>query len=200
MHTIEAIRARRAVKHFDPDFTMPAEDERALFDLARQSPTSFNIQNWRFMVVKDKEKRGQIRKAAWNQAQITDASLLVILCADTKAHEHEPERYWQDAPQNVQDALVPALFGFYHNNPQRQRDEAMRSVGMAAQTLMLGAKALGYDSCPMIGFDAEEVGRLIHLPEHHVIGMIVTIGKATKPAWPKGGYVPDHEIVFLDSF
>ena len=200
MNTHEAIRARRAVKHYDPDFTIPPEHERELFDLTRQSPTSFNMQNWRFVVVKDKAKRAQIRKIAWNQAQITEASLLVILCADTKAHAKDPARYWAGAPQAAQDALVPNITPFYEAEPQKQRDEAMRSVGIAAQTLMLAAKAFDYDSCPMIGFDAGALADIINLPEDHVIGMIVTIGKALKPAWPKTGLLPDDEIFITDSF
>lgn len=99
MNTHEAIRARRAVKHYDPNFVIPPEHERELFDLTRQSPTSFNMQNWRFVVVKDKAKRERIRKAAWGQAQITEASLLVVLCADTKAHAKDPARYWEGAPK-----------------------------------------------------------------------------------------------------
>ena len=200
MNTHEAIRARRAVKHYDPNFVIPPEHERELFDLTRQSPTSFNMQNWRFVVVKDKAKREQICKAAWGQAQITEASLLVILCADTKAHAKDPARYWAGAPKAAQDALVPNITPFYEAEPQKQRDEAMRSVGIAAQTLMLAAKAFDYDSCPMIGFDANELASIINLPEDHVIGMIVTIGKALKPAWPKVGALADDEIFIIDEF
>ena len=200
MDTHETIRARRAVKHYDPDFIIPEAHEKELFDLARQSPTSFNMQNWRFVIVKDKAKRQQIRAAAWGQAQITEASLLVILCADTHAHKKDPARYWHGAPQAAQDALIPKITPFYEELPQRQRDEAMRSVGIAAQTLMLAAKAFGYDSCPMIGFDSDEVGKIIDLPDDHVIGMIITIGKAIKPAWPKTGQLPDQEIILIDKF
>ena len=63
MDTFEAIYARRAVKHYDPDHVMPEEDVRRLFEAAIQSPTSFNIQHWRFVVVRDKELRKQIRAA-----------------------------------------------------------------------------------------------------------------------------------------
>lgn len=200
MDTIDAIRARRSVKHYDRDHVMPDTDERILLDLARQSPTSFNMQNWRFVNVKDKDLRLKIRDAALGQAQISEASMLLILCADLKAHKNNPARYWVEAPKSAQDVLVPLITPFYEAQPDKQRDEAMRSVGIAAQTLMLAAKALGYDSCPMIGFDPDAVAKLIKLPENHVIGMILTIGKAVKPAWPKPGYVPDEEIFITDTF
>ena len=80
------------------------------------------------------------------------------------------------------------------------RDEALRSCGMAAQTLMLAAKAMGYDSCPMDGFDFEAVGKLINLPEDHVIAMYVAIGKGTKDPWPKGGEIPVSEAIIQNHF
>lgn len=200
MNTFEAIRTRRAVKHYDPEFIIPVEQEKELFDLARQSPTSFNLQNWRFVNVKNKDLRAQIREAAWDQAQITDASMLVILCADLKAWDKNPERYWENAPKEAQDILVPMIKPFYDGKEWQQRDEAMRSVGIAAQTIMLSAKAMGYDSCPMIGFDIDTVGKIINLPEDHVVGMIVVVGKATQDAWPKPGYLPDEDVIFTDKF
>lgn len=200
METLDAIRARRAIKHYDPDHVMPEADAKLLLDLARQSPTSFNMQNWRFVHVKDKDLRLKIREAALGQAQVSEASMLLILCADLKAHKKDPARYWVDAPKEAQDILVPMITPFYEQKPETQRDEAMRSTGIAAQTLMLAAKDMGYDSCPMIGFDPDAVAKLINLPEHHVIGMILTIGKAIKPAWPKPGVLPDKEVIFIDKF
>lgn len=96
--------------------------------------------------------------------------------------------------------LVPMIAPFYENNPQLQRDEAMRSVGIAAQTLMLAAKTMGYDSCPMIGFDPVKAGEIIGLPENHIIGMMLTVGKALKDANARGGQLPYEEVVFRDQF
>jgi nitroreductase len=76
----------------------------------------------------------------------------------------------------------------------------MRSCGIAAQTLMLAAKAMGYDSCPMDGFDFEAVGKLINLPKDHVITMFVAIGKGTKDPWPRPGQLPQSEVVIQDRF
>ena len=200
MQTFEAITSRRAVKHFDPEHVLTADEERELLSLAVLSPTAFNIQNWRFVVVKDKALREQIRAAAWDQAQVTDSSLLVIMCADLKAWEKEPERYWANTDQGTRDILLPAIDNYYRGKEQTQRDEAMRSCGMAAQTLMLTAKSMGYDSCPMDGFDFDAVGKLIKLPEDHVISMFVAIGKVTKEAHPRGGQLPLTDVVITDTF
>jgi nitroreductase len=200
MDTIEAIYARRAVKHFDPDHVMPESDLTKLFEAAIQSPTSFNMQNWRFVVVRDKALRTQIRAAGNDQAHITDASILIVMTADMLAWKKNPARYWANAPKEVADLLVNWMGPFYEGREWIQRDEAMRSMGIAAQTIMLTAKAMGYDSCPMIGFDINAVGKLINLPEDHVVGLMIAVGKAAKPVWPKPGQLPLQEILIHDRF
>jgi nitroreductase len=200
LDTIEAIESRRSVKHFDPTHLMTEAEIARLMALAKLAPTSFNMQNYRFVLVRDPELRRQIRAAAWDQAQITDASLLVILCADLTAHAQDPQRYWAHAPQEVQDILVPMLTPFYEGKPTLIRDEAMRSTGFAGMTLMLAARCMGYDSCPMIGFDAEAVAKLIRLPEDHALSFILAIGKQAKPVWPRGERLTDSEVLIQDRF
>lgn len=200
MNLFTAIESRRAVKHYDTEASMPEADFQQLMSAALLSPTSYNIQHWRFVRVTDKAQREKIQAAAWGQEQVTAASELLILCADTQAWQDRPERYWSDAPQDVQEMLVPMLKDFYTGREQIQRDEAMRSCGMAAQTLMLAAKGLGFDSCPMIGFDGEQVAKLIKLPENHVIGMMITIGKAAKQANGRAGQLPLEEVLMENSF
>jgi len=198
--TFNAIEKRRAVKHFDETHQFTDKEIEKLLSLAVLSPTSYNIQNWRFLVVKDPELRKKIRTAAWDQAQVTDASLLLVLCADLKSWEKDPQRYWKNASKEVQDFMVPAIEKFYKGNDQLQRDEALRSIGIAAQTLMLAAKSAGYDSCPMIGFNPEIVAELINLPKDHIIGMLLVIGKAKNSANSRGGQLSLDQVVINDRF
>jgi nitroreductase len=200
MTTKDAITSRRAVKHFDSNHVMPEHDEEELLSLTMLSPTAFNIQNWRFVTVRDPQLLEKIQEAAWDQSQITNCSLLVIICADLKAWEKQPERYWLNASKDVQDFLLPAIDSYYRGKDTVQRDEAFRSSGIAAQTLMLAAQEMGYDSCPMDGFDFDRVAELIRLPEDHVISMFVAIGKGTQAAWPRGGQLGMNEVVIRDRF
>jgi nitroreductase len=201
MNVVEAAYARRAVKAFDPTHRFTAEEEQKLLETMIQSPTSFNIQHWRFVLLRDPELRMKIRKELGNdQAQITDASLLILFTADTKAWQKQPERYWVNAPKEVADLLVGWMGPFHEGRAWLQRDEAQRSIGMAMQTLMLTATAMGYHSCPMIGFDIEKVAELIHLPDDHVMGAMVAVGKGTKDPWPKPGQLALHEVVVENSF
>ena len=201
METFDAIYGRRAVKYYDPEHRFTEEEEKKLLEAAIQAPTSFNIQHWRFVVLRDPDLRQKIRTEFGNdQAQMTDASLLVLLTADVNAWKKDPARYWKEAPQEAQDVLVPWIAPFHDGREWLQRDEAQRSIGMAMQNLMLAAKAMGYESCPMIGFDIEEVAKLINLPEDHVMGAMVAIGKGTKPAWPKPGQLDLSEVVIENGF
>lgn len=200
MDVISAIESRRSVKHFDPNHVMSEEEKEKILSLAALSPTAFNIQHWRFVVVEDKEILNDIRAAAWGQAQVTESSMLVILCADKNAWQKSPERYWKNASSEVQNYLIPAIKNYYEGKERVQLDECMRSSGIAAQTLMLAAKGMGYDSCPMDGFDFEKVAEIINLPGDHVIAMFVAIGKATSPANPRGGQLPLEDIVIKNRF
>jgi len=113
MDTHEAIRRRRSVKHYDPDFVIPDNHIQTLLELALLSPTSFNMQNWRFVIVQDPHKRKLIREAAWNQSQVTDSSLLFLLCADLKSWNKNPAQYWKNAEKEVQETVVPMIDTFY---------------------------------------------------------------------------------------
>ena len=201
MNTMEAVYKRRAIKHFDATHTFTEDEERKLLEATIQAPTSFNIQHWRFVIFRDSELRTKIRKEFGNdQAQITDASLLILFTADVKAWQKKPERYWVNAPKEVSDLLVNWMGPFHEGREWLQRDEAQRSIGMALQTLMLVAEDMGYQSCPMIGFDIEKVAEIVNLPEDYIMGPMVAIGKGIKETWPKPGQLPLDEIVFENTF
>jgi len=200
MDLFTAIEARRAIKHYSSNETVSEADFERIMQAVLLSPTSYNIQHWRFVRVTDPQQRIRIQEAAWGQTQITEAAELIILCADTQAWRDNPQRYWANTSAEVQAMMLPMLEAFYEGKDQLQRDEALRSSGMAAQTLMLAAKALGYDSCPMIGFDSEQVARIINLPSGHLISMIITLGKADRPANPRAGQLPLEEVLLENSY
>ena len=200
MNTFEAIRTRRAVKQFDPQHQLLESEIHELLSLAMEAPTAFNIQHWRFVLVRDPEIRKAVRAAGWDQAQMTDASLLIILCANLDAWKEEPKRYWRNATPAAQDYLLPAIKNYYEGKPQTIRDEVMRSCGLAGQTIMLAAKAMGLDSCPMDGFDYDAVGKIISLPENHAISFMVAVGKKIGEPYPKPGQLAYDEVVKIDRF
>jgi nitroreductase len=200
MNVSTAIESRRSVKSFDMHHKMTTTEIDQLMSLAMLSPTAFNIQHWRFVVVTDPVIRQQIRAVSYNQAPVEEASILIVVAADLNAWAKQPERYWQNADPAIAKILVSSIAKFYNGREQMQRDEAMRSCGMAAMTLMLAAKEMGYDTCPMDGFDFDAVSKLLNLPADHMPTMFVTVGKALKPAAPRSGQLAMHEVVIDNKF
>ncbi|OHV22787.1 nitroreductase family protein [Rhizobium sp. RMa-01] len=200
MNVTAAIEARRSFRHFDPDYKISEEEIERLISLAMLSPTPGNTQPWRFVVVRDAVLRQQIRMASFDQAQVTDASLLVIMTADLSAWKTNPTRYSRTAGPELSQQLADSMMQFYIGREWLQRDDAMKSTGLAAMTLMLAAQELGYQSCPMGGIDIDAVGKLIDLPDDHVVSMLVTIGKAVAHAWPRGGQLSIGEVLVRDRF
>ena len=200
MDTFDAIKTRRSAKSFDKNHKMTTDEITQLLELAVLSPTSYNIQNWRFVIVTDQSLKDKLSELSHGQPQVSEASLVIVLCADLNSWDKEPERYWATIPEESRNALVTSIRNSYSNKSEQQRDEAMRSCGMAAQTIMLAAKSMGYDTCPMKGFDYQAVGKMINLPDDHVISMMVVVGKKSKDPSPRGGQLPLSEVVFENNF
>jgi len=116
------------------------------------------------------------------------------------AWKTEPLRYWKNHPTEKQETVKANLERKYSDNPQNQRDEAVRSCGMAAQTIMLAARQMGLDSCPMVGFEYDDLAKVINLPENHLIVMMVVVGKRAVDASERGGQLPLDQVAFENSF
>ncbi|MEC9063590.1 MAG: nitroreductase family protein [Thermoproteota archaeon] len=200
MDTFDAIKTRRAIKKFDNTYKMSDEQVQSLMKLTLLSPTSYNQQNWRFVTVTDQKVKEQIHVAARNQAQPLDGSLVILLCGNMNAWKDDPMRYWKNHPLEKQEHVRDAMHKKYSDSPQNRRDEAMRSCGFAAQTIMLAAKQMGLDSCPMVGFEYDEMAKIINLPSDHIIVMMIVVGKAASPAAERGGQLSFDEVVFENKF
>jgi nitroreductase len=200
MDTFEAISSRRAIKKFDPNHKMTSEQVDSLMKLTLLSPTSYNQQNWRFVTVTEQPIKEKIGIAARNQAQPVDGSLVILLCGNMNAWKEDPLRYWKNHPTEKQELVKTSLEKKYSDSPQNRRDEAIRSCGFAGQTIMLAAKQMGLDSCPMVGFDYDQLAEIINLPEDHLIVLMIVVGKSLEPAKERGGQLGLDEIVFKNKF
>ena len=200
MDVFEAVSTRRAIKKFDPNYKMSSDDVKKLMEHVILSPTSYNQQNWRFVYATDQDVKEKISEAARGQAQPRDGSLVVVLCGDMTAWKTEPLRYWKNHPTEKQELVKASLERKYSTDTQAQRDEAVRSCGMAAQTIMLAARDMGLDSCPMVGFEYDELAKVINLPENHLIVMMVVVGKRSEDAAQRGGQLSLNEVAFENKF
>ena len=195
----DVINTRRSLRDFDNSAEINDTDLNYIIDAARKTPTSFNIQNWRFVAIRDRGIKEKIKRAAWDQAQVGINSVLIAVCADLTAWNDDTERYWAANGEETAKHMASMTQGFYKDRPEVQRDEAMRSVGMAATAIMLAATDLGYQCSPMIGFDPAATGAAINMPDGHVVGMLIAIGKSASLPYPKTE-LPRESVLIYDFF
>lgn len=202
MQTSEAIRHRRSVRSFTPGQSISDAQLRELFELVSLTPSSFNIQHWNFIAVRDAAVKKDLRALAWDQAQVTDAAAVIAVIADPLAHRQGPA-IWEktDAPEQVKKMYSGMIGQFYEGKEQLSRDEALRSIGMASMTLMLAAEGMGFQTGPMIGYDPVGVAKRLGVIEPSFVAMLVVLGHAD-PAKPNKGRPyrrPVSEFVHLDT-
>lgn len=200
MKTLDAIKKRRSIRYYDSNYVIPDNEINELINLTMLTATSYNIQHWKFVVVDNPRLRKEIRKVSFDQAQITDASKLILVCTDIKAWEKDMPRKWENSPSEISDFMVSRSKMFYQDKEQLQRDEAIRSASFATQTLVLASVSKGYDTGVMIGFESEKVAKLINLPKDYIISNFVVIGKGIEAPFIRGGQLPLEEVRIKNSF
>lgn len=199
MQFSDTLETRRSVSKFDPGHEITDQELQTLFGQVTLTPSSFNLQHWRFVVVRDPSIKAELRKAAYGQEQIETASAAIVVLGKLNAHDDAAEIY-SSAPDPVRASLLPMIVRFYENKPSLQRDEAIRSASLAAMTLMLAATDMGYATGPMIGFDPDAVRRVVKLDERHIPVMIIVIGKQKGDLRPRPWRFPPAVIADLETF
>ncbi|ESK37298.1 hypothetical protein P256_02353 [Acinetobacter nectaris CIP 110549] len=202
MNVLDAIKNRHSAKNFDPNYIISSDIKKNLLEICLENaPSAFNLQHWRLVLIEDQKQRAQIREFSWNQPQVTESSMLVVITAHKNSWQNKvAQRVWSGATQDVQSFMMSAIDQYYHGRLEVQRDELMRSAGIFSQTLMLAAQEFGLDSCSMVGFDFGKMAEVIHLPNDHVICLMVAIGKSTTQRYPKIGKLPFDEVIKINSF
>jgi len=200
MNIESVIQKGRLIKSFDPTHKMAEKQIKEMFSLFFQAPSSIHARKWQFVVVQEEEVRQKLRDAIWNKDLASDATLLIILCADLRVWEAEPLPYWHATNYPGLDPSFPVLHQYDLNIDAVQRDAIMRSCGMVTQTLMLIAQSMGLDACPVAGFDPECVGEAINLPDEHAVCAIMALGRAAEHAEREHGELPVDESVVRNSY
>lgn len=178
------LRWRAAVKKFDPHKRVSEADLAELLEALRLSPSSFGIQPWKFVVVTDPALRTKLRAVSWDQAQVTDASHLLVLCARTDVDEHLITSYADDiartrgVPREAVDGYADMMKGFRKGLSAEQTLEwSKKQVYLALGTLLAAAARKRIDACPMEGFDHAQYDAILGLKEHNLAAtVIVAIG------------------------
>jgi len=185
-----AITSRISIDRFIPDSPIDDSTIAELIRMATLAPSAYNMQNWRFIAVRSDEGKALLKTAAYGQQKVTDASVAFIVCGLLNAHQPlanflQPSVEENIMAQHTADAWVKQAAASHENDATLQRDEAVRSASLAAMTLMLAAQGMNLDSCPMVGFDEQQVSRDFGLSEHELPLMIVVVGRAIESNKPQ---------------
>ncbi len=204
----EAIKARRAARAFRPD---PITDVllAEIFNLGLASPSGYNLQPWRFIVLRDAASKEKLKPAAFNQRQITEAPVVLICCGDTRVATPEyiesviqlgrGHGAMPDALAEAMRAQIPQMFEY---KPCFESVEAWanRHTMLAVAHLLIAAKSLGVDSCPMEGFVAAQIKELFNIPEGVYVCALVCLGYAAEPFKQFGGRFGPQTVCFAESY
>jgi putative NAD(P)H nitroreductase len=183
MDIIQAIRERRAINFFEPGEKVSDNKLKELLSIANLSPSSFNLQPWKIIVVRDPERKKILRQCAFNQPKVEEASAVLIMIADPKGLEENLERVlnsWQDLGFIKPDArpiyteMTKNLYGT--EDSLRRKVFAVKNTALYAMSLMIAAKGLGLETHPMDGFDEGCIKKAFHIPDDKIIPMLVAVG------------------------
>lgn len=198
MEFSDIVQQRRSVKSYDPEKSISDAELTELFEEVVLSPSSFNLQHWTFIAVKDPAIKEKLKATAWGQQRVADCSVAFLVCGKLSAYKDAPEIY-KDAPKQVQEGVLPMINNIYEGKAQLQRDEAIRSASLAAMSLMYAAKNRGWATGPMIGFDAEAASKLLNLTEAYIPVMLLVLGRQKKEPRPRDYRRPIEEVVRLNA-
>lgn len=192
MEFAQIVKQRYATKSYDGK-EVPEEKVKALQEIIRHAPSSYNIQPWRIIVITDKATKERLAPAAWNQPQITSCSHLFVFCADTDV---------AGKIDRLEEMTGSADFGKMLRDFNSAMDDrkrlcwAQRQTYLALGNAVNGAKSLGFDSSPMEGFDPVKFAEILKLPENLVPTTLCAIGFANDTPRPKMRF--SHDEVFTE--
>jgi nitroreductase / dihydropteridine reductase len=195
----EIVRQRYATKQFDGK-KIPEEKINELFELIRLAASAVNIQPWKIKVITDQKIKDELLPASFNQQQITTCSHLLVFCANTDidGNIEKVDKLMKEAgvPDEIRNMMLGIAKGMIGNMPSEKKLAwAREQVFLALGNAVNGAKALGFDSCPMSGFDPTAYSRVLNLPAHLVPTMLCPVGYAADKPMPKMRF-PREEIFF----
>lgn len=177
----EAADTRRSIRHYEAR-EIPEAELRELLRLAGRAPSAYNVQPWRFIVVREEALKGQLSQAAYGQQQIVRAPATIVMYSDmVSALDRMPESMHPDMPQDKRAAGVESFRGTFTNQSVDERESwGLAQSNIALGYLLLLAESLGYATSPMLGFEPDKVKALFGLPIHVRIAALVSIGYAAE--------------------
>lgn len=183
------VQQRYATKKFDGK-TIPEDKINQLFEMIRLAPSSFNIQPWKIAVITDKATKEKLLPVSLNQPQITSCSHLLVFCTNTDIEGNIEKLGTELIKGGAAAEGIGGYLDMMRNfakglSKEQKLAWSQRQLYIALGNALNGAKALGFDSCPMEGFDAKAYAEILKLPAHLVPTALCPIGYASDKPTPK---------------
>lgn len=180
--------SRRSVKVYDPNAHISQEELTELLEMAGRAPSAWNLQQWHFLVFHGKEVQKKLLPIAYNQQQIADASAVICILGDLEANLNidpvfDPQVETNEITPELKEILAGQINGAY-KRAEYPRDGAILNSSLAAMQFMLAARAKGYDTCPIGGFNASGLADEFNVSKRYLPTMLITIGKKLQDGRP----------------
>jgi len=185
MNFREIVEKRRAINFFDPEKDVSETLLDEVIELASKTPSSFNLQPWNLVVLRDRKKKEELKSLAWNQPKVVEAPVVLIVLADKDGwQEGHPtvEKNWQamlktgSMQPEQREWFLNAAKSLYNWNPEAKIAFAAKNTGFFAMALMYAATSLGLETHPMDGFDHEGVRKAFNIPDNFWIPLLLAVG------------------------
>ncbi|MDX1260154.1 nitroreductase family protein [Exiguobacterium sp. K1] len=189
---MEIVKGRRSIRNYDTNVKISKEEMTQILEEATLAPSSVNMQPWRFLVIDSEEGKATLAPLAkFNQVQVETSSAVIAVFGDMKAID-QLENIYDTAvekglmPQEVRDRQVPAIQGMYENVPASAlKDSILIDSGLVSMQLMLVARAHGYDTNPIGGYEKDQIAEAFGMEKNRYVPvMLLSIGKAVDAGYP----------------
>ncbi len=185
MNFKEIATTRRSINFFDPDKDVSEQLLDEVIDIARKTPSSFNLQPWNLMVLRDQERKEKLKALAWDQPKVVEAPVVLIFLADKngwQAGHPTVENNWEKMVEGgsmqpeQRDWFLEAAQSLYDWSPAANLAFAAKNTGFFAMSFMYAATSLGLETHPMDGFDHEAVRQAFNIPDNFWVPLLLAVG------------------------
>ncbi|BCG57577.1 nitroreductase family protein [Paenibacillus sp. URB8-2] len=201
----QVIQERHSVRKYDSSRKMSDEEIHDLLNDAVLAPSSSNLQPWRFIVITDQALKEQLLPIAYNQQQVVEASAIIAVLGDLEAYRNV-DKIWDSAVEaghatpEVRNMMVENSWNNYSAlSREKQKEIALVDGGLISMQLMLAAKAKGYDTVPMGGYNADQFREMFQIPQRYATVMLIAVGHAAA-AGRQTTRLPLEDVVQFNGF
>lgn len=198
---INLIKERRSITFFDPSKEVPLEILEEVVNLASTAPSSYNLQPWKIIIVKDKAQKSILKEICMNQQKVEDASANIIVLANTRGGIENVDKVldsWIELgyiTPDQKDSTKQSIINSW-SNPEKAKNNAIRDSSLFAMNIMICSRIFGLETHPIGGFNEQKLREYLNIPDHLIPIMIIAIGYKdnSKQLLPRAYRFKFHEI------